>query len=195
MPDLLTLLDAVSMIARSGLNYTESPYDRERYEKLLELCLRPWAELLAIDDEVVRERMRRELGYITPKVGACAAVVDADGRVLVGRRTDDGTWCLPGGWVDPDESPAETAVREAREEIGVGIETIRLVDVFTRRANAGHGPHSAVGIVYLCRIVDGTPGASHEISESRFMHPDDVPAWHELHEQYARAAVACSLAG
>jgi ADP-ribose pyrophosphatase YjhB (NUDIX family) len=187
--DLVTLLDAVQTIARNGLAYAESPYDRERYERLLELCEERYAPLLDVSADLVRTRLRAELGYITPKVGASAAVVDDDDRILVARRADDGTWCLPGGWSDPNESPAETATREAREEIGVIVEPLRLVDVFMRRANAGHGPHSAVSIVYLCRIVSGEPGTSHEVVESGFRRFDEIPAWHELHEQYARAAI------
>jgi 8-oxo-dGTP pyrophosphatase MutT (NUDIX family) len=50
---------------------------------------------------------------------AAGVVLDADGRVLLGRRSDTGNWGLPGGIIDPGEEPADAAVREIFEETGV----------------------------------------------------------------------------
>lgn len=50
---------------------------------------------------------------------AAGVVLDADGRVLLGRRADTGNWGLPGGIIDPGEEPADAAVREIHEETGV----------------------------------------------------------------------------
>ncbi|PSH02001.1 MAG: hypothetical protein BRC27_00125, partial [Nanohaloarchaea archaeon SW_10_44_10] len=44
-----------------------------------------------------------------------------DGKILLLHRPDQNHWEVPGGKVEEDESPTETAVREAEEEIGVGI--------------------------------------------------------------------------
>jgi len=50
---------------------------------------------------------------------AAGVVLDGDGRVLLGRRSDTGNWGLPGGIIDPGEEPADAAVREIYEETGV----------------------------------------------------------------------------
>jgi 8-oxo-dGTP pyrophosphatase MutT (NUDIX family) len=50
---------------------------------------------------------------------AGCAVLDAEGRVLLVRRADNGAWTLPGGIIDPGEQPADAAVREVFEETGV----------------------------------------------------------------------------
>jgi 8-oxo-dGTP pyrophosphatase MutT (NUDIX family) len=50
---------------------------------------------------------------------AIGVVLDADGRVLLGRRSDTGVWALPGGIIDPAEEPADAAAREVFEETGV----------------------------------------------------------------------------
>jgi 8-oxo-dGTP pyrophosphatase MutT (NUDIX family) len=60
---------------------------------------------------------------------ATAAVFDTGGRVLLGRRADDGNWAPPGGIIDPAEQPADAAVREAFEETGVLAIPERLVAV------------------------------------------------------------------
>lgn len=58
-----------------------------------------------------------------PIIGVGVVVRDADGRILLGRREKDGespSWCLPGGAVEPGEDFEAAAVRELREETGIG---------------------------------------------------------------------------
>src|SRR5512137_3194114 len=179
--DILSLLDELQTIACNGLNFATNPYDRERYERLLELASTYYGQALDLPPFEVRRRLCAELGYITPKVGAEAAIFDAEGRMLLVRRSDDGRWCLPCGWVEPNESPAEAAVREAREETGLLVRTARLVDVLTRKADQGFGPHSAIAVVYLCEVVGGTVKAAHEVTEVRYCRIADVDEWHERH--------------
>jgi ADP-ribose pyrophosphatase YjhB (NUDIX family) len=50
------------------------------------------------------------------------AVFNADGKLLFGRRKDNGKWTLPGGKSEEGESPEETATRELREEAGLTAE-------------------------------------------------------------------------
>jgi ADP-ribose pyrophosphatase YjhB (NUDIX family) len=186
--DILPLLDELQTIARNGLNHAANPYDRERYERLLALASTYYSQVLDLPPADVRQRLVAELGYITPKVGAEAAIFDADGRILLVRRSDDGLWCLPCGWVEPNESPEEAAVRETREETGLEVQPRQLVGVFTRKPNVGHGPHSAIAIIYLCDLVGGTPRRSHEVVETRYWWITEVPGWHEMHQKYAEAA-------
>lgn len=65
-----------------------------------------YGDTLELPPDEVRERFDAEFGHATPKVGVEAAVFDSTGRILLMRRTDDSTWCLPFGWTDPNESPA-----------------------------------------------------------------------------------------
>ena len=50
---------------------------------------------------------------------ASVAVFDAHGRLLFGRRRDDGKWTLPGGHMEPGEAPEHAAKRELWEESGI----------------------------------------------------------------------------
>jgi 8-oxo-dGTP pyrophosphatase MutT (NUDIX family) len=188
--DILPLLEELQALARTGLNYTTNPYERERCERLLALATQYYAHALDLPSADVRKRLVGELGYITPKVGAHAAVFDSGGRLLLVQRADDRRWCLPCGWVEPNEAPEETAVRETREETGLTVSVRRLVGVFTRRANSGYGPHSAVAIGYLCDQVGGVFQSSHEILDVKFSLLEEIAEWHEKHHEYALAARA-----
>lgn len=186
--NLLSLLDEVQSIARSGLDLTTNPFDRERYQRLVDLVSSVYAPYVDLPPKEVRSRWARELGIVTPKVGAEAVVFDEEGRLLLLRRSDDGSWGLPGGWLEPNETPAECARREAREETGLELRILRLVDVFTRKAGAGAAPQATVAIVYLCDIASGAVKISHESTEIAYMHLDEVPTWHGWHREHAETA-------
>lgn len=186
--DILALLDEIQSIGRNGLTYARDPFDRERYRRLVELASLHYGHHLGVAPRELRERWSREIGQITPKVGAEAAVFDALGRILVTRRSDDGLWGLPGGWLEPNESPAEAAERETCEETGLVVRVSGLVGVFTRHAHAGVAPQSTVAVVYLCDVVGGVRRGSHESTAVDFLPVDEVPAWHGWHAEHAEAA-------
>jgi ADP-ribose pyrophosphatase YjhB (NUDIX family) len=139
----------------------------------------------------VRARLARDVGYVTAKVGADAAVFDEHDRILLVRRVDDGRWGLIAGWVDANEGPEQTVVRELAEEVGVEARVDRLVGVFALPAGVYGNPHSVVSVVYLCDVTGGElRPLPHEVAEIAWRHPDDVEAgsWHHHHEKLARAA-------
>jgi len=117
-------------------------------------------------------RLRAAVGHEL-LVLPCVTVlpVDDQGRLLLAWHTghSDG-WGTVGGAVDPGESPAEAAVREAREEIGVPIRLGRLVDVLggpDYEVTYPNGDRVAyIPAVYEAEIADGTPApADGELSE------------------------------
>ena len=128
-------------------------------------------------------RLRSVVGHellLLPSVSVLPA--DEAGRILLVREAgrDDG-WGTVGGAVEPGESPAAAAVREAREEIGADIELTRLVDVVGGPDYEVTYPNSDrvayVAAVYEARIVDGSPAPGDgEISELAWFAPDELPA-------------------
>ena len=103
-------------------------------------------------------------------------------------RVDGSGWCLPCGWVEPNERPADAAVREAWEETGLRVKVRQLVGVFSRPAGAQNGAHSLVAVVHLCDVLSGELTLSHEGTALRYWPIDAVTDWHATHETYARAA-------
>ena len=188
--DIFALLDELRAIAQNGLFYTSDPFDRERYERLMKLTTQTYAELLEVPDATIRARLFQELAPITPKVGADAAIFNNQGEILLMKRYDGRGWCLPCGFVEQNEKTSEAAVRETREETGLEVKVKQLVGVFTRKPNSKNGPHTTIGIVYLCEIIGGELRLSHEGSDLRYWSIDDVQDWHPSHEKYARSACA-----
>ena len=89
-----------------------------------------------------------------PKVST-SVVVAADGGLALGRRGIEpgyGLWCLPGGFVNDDESPVDAAVRECLEEIGAAVEIDGVLDVY--HAAKTTAP-SIVVISYRGHLLDG----------------------------------------
>lgn len=190
--DVFALLDEVQAIARSGLHYAENPFDRERYQRLLDATLREYAARTSLRAEAVHERFERDIGYVTAKIGADAAVFDERDRLLLVRRVDNGKWGLVAGWVDPNESPERTVLRELAEEAGVQGRVEGLVGVFFREAVDAENPHGTVSVVYRCSIVSGALRPQpHEVREIAYRAVDDVAPneWHHYHDTLARAAL------
>jgi 8-oxo-dGTP diphosphatase len=95
-----------------------------------------------------------------PKVVTIVVVEDEHGDVIVGRRGIEpgyGLWCLPGGYVNDDEHPADSATRECREEIGAEVEITGLLGVYHI---SKHGSPSMVGIAYRARLRPGEVAAA-----------------------------------
>ncbi len=188
--DIMPLLDELRTIARNGLTYSTNLYDQERYGRLLELASSYYGQAVDLPAADMRRHLAAEIGYVTPKLGADAAIFDDDGRILLMLRADDRRWCVPCGWVEPNESPAQTAVREAQEETGLDVRVMQLVDVLTRMPSMHSGPHTTVSVTYLCEIVGGTLQLSHEGLELRYWQIEDVPIWHPQHRERAEASYA-----
>lgn len=110
-----------------------------------------------------------------PKV-VTMVVIEAGGGVLMGKRGIDpgyGLWCLPGGFVNDDEHPADSARRECREEIGADVEITRLLGIYHISKT---GAPSMVGIGYSAGLRAGaTPAAGEEMLEVAVFPPDALP--------------------
>jgi ADP-ribose pyrophosphatase YjhB (NUDIX family) len=76
-------------------------------------------------------RLRDKVGNDLLVMPAVAVMVlDAKERLLLVRDAGTGLWATPGGAVDPDEDPADAAVREMWEETGLLVEIQRVLGVY-----------------------------------------------------------------
>jgi ADP-ribose pyrophosphatase YjhB (NUDIX family) len=88
---------------------------------------------------------------------------------LLCHRTDREFWNFPGGGIEPNETPADAAIREAKEEIGVQIEIIRLLGVYTKPKN------NDIVFTFLAKITNGLPTLSNEADDVRYFSIDKLP--------------------
>ncbi len=165
----------IQAVAQNGLHYTDSHFDRERYEKLMAVALEIFAAHTGEDRATLAQWLGTQGGYVTPKVDVRAACF-RDGRVLLVRERSDGRWCLPGGWADVGDRPAESAERETLEESGFRCRATKLVGVFDANRRGELALHHAFKLVFLCEITGGAAtGANHETTAVEFFERDATP--------------------
>ncbi|WP_298454897.1 NUDIX domain-containing protein [uncultured Cellulomonas sp.] len=125
-------------------------------------------------------RLRGQIGHdLLWLTGVSAVVLDDDGRVLLGRRSDDGRWAVVSGILEPGEQPAVAAVREVLEETGVVARADALASVATD-ADVIVYPNGDqalyLDLTFLCRAVDGRARvADDESTEVGWFAPDALP--------------------
>jgi ADP-ribose pyrophosphatase YjhB (NUDIX family) len=161
--DLVRWSEALAGIARTGLAFTQSIYERERFEEVLKVAadIRIAAghdgEAFASEDLVsgwVDSVGQGVAGYVTPKVAVGAIVGNDSGELLLIQRGDSGVWLYPTGWADIGYSAAEVVVKEVEEETGIEVEPLRLVAVFDGlRLGARALPFYS--LVFHCRAIGG----------------------------------------
>lgn len=112
-------------------------------------------------------------GYVVfadPKVAA-TVLVERGGRLLLTRRRIDpgkGRWCFPGGYVDYGEDPIAAARRECREETGLALDDLGLLDVSFN----GH----VIVITYHATVNDdSSPTPGDDADRAEWFDPDDLP--------------------
>jgi 8-oxo-dGTP pyrophosphatase MutT (NUDIX family) len=158
--DLLRWAETLSGIARTGLGFTQSLYERERFEEVLKVAsdIRAAAIEEAESDALFEEWLSTVgegvAGYITPKTAVAAVVGNDDGEILLTQRADSGWWLYPVGWADVGYSPSEVAVKEAYEETGIECEPVELIAVLDG-LRLGFARTPLYTLVFHCKMLGG----------------------------------------
>lgn len=164
----------LQFISQAGLTYSKDPFDLERFERLREISAEMMSLKTGISLEQVREVFCNETGFQTPKLDTRAAIFQ-DGKILLVEEKN-GTWSLPGGWVDALESVRSNTIKEVKEEAGLDVVPVRLIAVQDR--NLHNVPVYAYGvckIFVLCQVVGGSFQANTETLQTRYFALDELP--------------------
>jgi 8-oxo-dGTP diphosphatase len=103
-----------------------------------------------------------------PVLGIGALIFDRGKILLVERGTEPlkGYWSLPGGVLETGETLHEGVVREVREETGLEVEPLKMLEIFERiiRDSQGAAEYHYVLIDYICRVTGGSLRAADDAS-------------------------------
>src|SRR5438445_5546539 len=179
--DLLRWSEALSAIARTGLGFTKSLYEQERFEEVLKVA----ADIRVaagheLESEVLVEEWLEQggegvPGYVTPKIAIGAVVGNDEGQILLVQRADSGVWLYPTGWADVGYSASEVAVKEVLEETGIEAEPVRLIAVLDG-LRLGFTRIPLYSMVFHCRATGGElKGHPLETSDVGWFRRDALP--------------------
>ena len=106
-------------------------------------------------------------------------VTNADGDVLLIRRTDNQNWAVPGGAIDLGESMVQAAVRETKEESGIDCLITGLVGIYTDPKHvilytSNGEARQEFSILLTARATGGVPTRSSESSEVRWVAREEL---------------------
>lgn len=103
---------------------------------------------------------------------AIQGVVFSEDRkeILLIKRRDIPVWVLPGGGLDPGETPEHGVIREILEETGCSVQILRKVGEYLPVNQMTKFTH-----LFECQVLEGTPQPTDESSESRFFPLTNLP--------------------
>lgn len=114
--------------------------------------------------------------YANPASAAAGVVFNRRGEVLLVQRAIEpfrGYWALPAGYQEIDEDPAQTVVREVREEAGVDVEVHGLLDLMF----IGNDPRKPANVaVFLCLATGGEAAPGPEESAVGWFSLEALPS-------------------
>lgn len=121
--------------------------------------------------EATRHLLRR------PVVGIAAVARTKDGRILLIRRADTGTWGLPGGTLEWGETLRVALGRELEEEAGVtALELVRVLGAWSKPARDPRFHAVTIGVECIVEPPAKGPKNPLEIREARLFTRDEMPA-------------------
>jgi mutator protein MutT len=120
-----------------------------------------------------------------------AVIKNSEGKFLIGKRhepdipEEDNKWELVGGKIDWDETPEQAVVREAKEESGLDVEVVRLLNkIYTTNFTDKHNNQAHVILIsYECKIIAGEPkifSDNDEVKELKFVDSTELDAYEFL---------------
>jgi 8-oxo-dGTP diphosphatase len=112
-------------------------------------------------------------------VPGAQALVERDGRVLLGRRAFDpgvGLWDVPGGFLEEAEPPLDGLRRELREETGLEIEPTDFLGIWLQ----AYEGRTVLSLTWVARPTGGEERAGDDLTELRWFTADELPSTDEL---------------
>jgi 8-oxo-dGTP diphosphatase len=105
------------------------------------------------------------------KEAVCGIIFDEEKKTfLLIKRRDIPVWVLPGGGIEPPETPEQAVLRELEEETGCRVAIVRKIAEYLPVNRLTHLTH-----FFECAIVEGTPVPGTETKDVQFFTLDTLP--------------------
>lgn len=164
----------LQFLSQCALTYCQDVYDIERFERIREIAAEMTSQVGQLPFEPVKDLFLSANGYQTPKLDT-RAVVMRDGKLLLVREKV-GTWALPGGWVDYNQTLRQNTIKETLEEAGMTVRPVRLIALMEHNLhNTLVSFHNICSAFVLCEYVGGEFVPNVETTECGFFAPDALP--------------------
>jgi len=140
-------------------------------------CPRCATPLTSARDHLLCPRCAHQ--YWANPIPGAQALIERDGRVLLGRRGHDpsaGLWDIPGGFLDEHEHPEQALHRELLEETGLEVELGEFLGIWMQ----AYADRNVLCLTWLARPTGGAELAGDDLVELRWFGPDELPGSDEL---------------
>lgn len=173
-PEWLEWAKELQFIAQAGLTYSKDAFDIERFERIREISAEIVSRQTGLPLEKVKDLFCNEEGFQTPKLDTRAAIFK-DNRILLVKEKN-GTWSLPGGWVDVNQTIKSNTIKEVKEEAGLDVEVTRIIAVQDRNLhNLPPYAYNVCKVFVLCEAQGGDFQPNIETIESGYFSLDEIP--------------------
>lgn len=109
--------------------------------------------------------------FLDPKL-VVVILANQNGKLLMVRRGIEpsiGEWAFPSGYVDRGETVENAAMREVKEETGLGVRLISLLGLYSQTGNP------IVIAAYSAKVTGGNLKADGDAVDAKFLDPSDLP--------------------
>lgn len=176
MPDNKWILwiKELQNLSQCALAYCKDKYDIERFERIREISAEMAAKISGQPLDEIKAAFCAGTGYQTPKMDTRSAVF-RNGKLLLVQEAN-GSWALPGGWIDYDQTIRTNAIKEVLEEAGMQVEPIRVIALYDHNMRNGTiFPSNICSAYVLCRYISGDFQTNLETVGCAFFGPDELP--------------------
>jgi 8-oxo-dGTP diphosphatase len=178
--DIVDFVIKVEEISKVGLKYSTDPYARDNYQELQDTA-KSFMESKMNTSFASPNFFKRDI-YPTPNVSVRTIILSPDKKqVFLVQERLDSKFSFPGGWAELTLSPAESALKELREEAGYECKLTRLVGILDRYENTLTSGVPEYIIVFQGELVKKISEPCHEILSAGFYPLGQLPAWSKKH--------------
>jgi ADP-ribose pyrophosphatase YjhB (NUDIX family) len=173
---ILEYIKRIKAISETGLLYSLSEYDTDRYKELQNISFELMSMITGKEPEILKNFYLPQKDYPTPKVDIRGLILNEKNEILLVKEKEDGKWSLPGGWAEIGFSPVEVIQKETQEETGYSIKVIRLLAIYDKKFYP-HPPQPAYTykIIFLCEITGGAATDAFDIAGIDYFGINNLP--------------------